>query len=134
MFDEYSWQFKVAMVSNWLFPYISLALFSFRRSTKIGDVVFSKLSIMLFTLSFMIYVVFSGSYAAMSQMRMSIFEMAWRSIFVTSLLFPGLILILITSTLGMVFRPQCHIELVLMFVMVLWHFMYFASVIILTMQ
>ena len=134
LFNEFSIQFKVALVTIWIFPFLVLAALTRDWLLWLTKIVCSWTAVLLFASAFVLLMAVTTNYESLRKMNMSLQEMVSSSFFGVVVFFPGLILVIVLGTLAAIFRPGVpNIFLVGLFAL-LFHVFYLMSVIILATQ
>jgi len=134
LFNEFSIQFKVALVTIWIFPFLVLAALTRDWLLWLTKIVCSWTAVPLLASAFVLLMAVTTNYESLRKMNMSLQEMVSSSFFGVVVFFPGLILVIVLGTLAAIFRPGLpNIFLVGLFAL-LFHVFYLMSVIILATQ
>jgi hypothetical protein len=134
LFNELSIQFKIAVVSIWIFPFLVLAALTRDWLLWFTKIAGSVSSVFLFTLSFFLYMLIGIDFTNGGRMHMTTADLLRGSFLMTVVFYPGLVLVIILGTLSAIFRPEFPNILAVAFLAFLFHLLYLLSVIVLASQ
>src|SRR5215475_6168423 len=134
LFNEFSMQFKIALVTIWIFPFLVLAALTRDWLLWLTKIVCSWTAVLLFALAFLLLMAVTTDYKSLRVMKMSLQEGASHSFFGVVFFFPGLALVIVLGTLAAIFRPGLPNIFLVGFFALLFHVFYLMSVIILATQ
>jgi len=134
LFNEHSIQFKIALLSIWIFPFLVLAVLTRDWLLWFASIVSSVSAVLLFALSFLLFMAIGIDFVNSSKMHMSTAEILRLSFVGTVVFFPGLVLVIVLTTLAAIFKPEFPNILAVGCLAFLFHLIYIASVIVFASQ
>jgi hypothetical protein len=134
LFNEFSIQFKIAMVTIWIFPFLVLAALTRDWFLWLTKIVCSPTTVLLFVLAFLLLMIVMTDFESLYRMGMSIPRMASHSFSKMLVFFPGLTLVIVLGVLTAIFKPGVPSIFLVGFLALAFHVLYLMSVIILATQ
>jgi hypothetical protein len=131
LFNGFSVQFKIALVTIWIFPFLVLAAITRDWLLWFTKILCSWTAVLLFVLAFLLFMILLTDFNGLRRMGMSIPEMASHSFSMMLVFFPGLVLVIVLGTVAAILRPGPPNILIVGFFALLFHVLYLMSIIIL---
>src|SRR5262245_42094710 len=106
LFDEHSIQFKITMLTIWIFPYFVLSVITRNWRLWINKLVFSLSSLFMFIASILMITILVADYVNISRMNLSIYDLLLETVLTVSLFFPGLVLVIMLGAFASIVKPD----------------------------
>ena len=134
LFSAHSIEFKIAMISIWIFPFAALAGLTRDWRLFLAKLFCSVPSVLLFVVSFFLQMIIAIDFDNSFKMHMSIYAILSKMFFGMFIFFPGLVLVIVAGVLSVALKPKFPCNLSVALLTSLFHLLYLLSVVILTTQ